>query len=59
MKALIGIAMVALGIPIAWWGLNKAVAGQDSFNWLWVIALLVAALGVITLIARFRHWMDS
>lgn len=59
MKAIIGIVMAIIVIPIMWWALNKAVAGNDSYNWIWVIALIIAVIGIITLIARLKHWMNG
>ncbi len=59
MKVLIGLAMVAVGSPVTWWAFNKAVAGQDFYNWVWVIAMIVAVFGFVTIIAQIRRWMNS
>ncbi|OFY43241.1 MAG: hypothetical protein A2Z69_00505 [Bacteroidetes bacterium RBG_13_44_24] len=59
MKVIIGIGMAVIGIPVMLWALNKAVAGNDSYNWIWVIALVIVVIGIITLIARLKHWMNG
>lgn len=58
MKWIIGLVMAAIGLSVAWWAFNKAVAGHDLYNWVWVIALLIGVIGIITLIARLKHWIN-
>jgi divalent metal cation (Fe/Co/Zn/Cd) transporter len=58
MKWIIGLGMAAIGFPVAWWAFNKAVAGHDLYNWVWVIALFIGAIGIIILVARFKRWID-
>lgn len=59
MKILIGLAMAGVGGPVTWWAFNKAVSGQDFYNWIWVGAMIVAAIGVLTIIAQIGLWMRS
>jgi uncharacterized membrane protein len=59
MKILIGLAMVVVGSPVAWWAFNKAVSGQDFYNWIWVPAMVVATIGILTVIAQIGLWMRS
>ena len=59
MKLLIGLIMAAIGSPVAWWAFNKAVAGQDFYNWVWVPAMIVAAFGFLTVIVQVGLWMRS
>lgn len=59
MKILIGLAMTAVGGPIALWAFNKAVSGQDFYNWIWVGAIVVVAIGILTVIAQIGLWMRS
>jgi putative effector of murein hydrolase len=59
MKAIIGLVMAVIGIPVTLWAFNKAVAGYDFYNWIWVTALFISVIGVITLIARFKHWINN
>ena len=59
MKILIGLAMVIIGLPVTWWAFNKAVAGYDFYNWVWTPAMLLAIVGIITIIAQISKWMRS
>lgn len=59
MKILIGLAMVVVGGPVAWWAFNKAVSGQDFYNWIWIGAMIVAAIGILTIMAQIGKWMRS
>ena len=59
MKILIALAMTGVGGPVAWWAFNKAVSGQDFYNWIWVGAMVVAAVGILTVIAQIGLWMRS
>lgn len=58
MKAIIGLVTAVMGISVAWWAFNKAVAGHDLYNWVWVIALFIGVIGIIIVIARFKHWTN-
>lgn len=59
MKILIGLAMAVVASPVAWWAFNKAVSGQDFYNWIWVGAMVIAAIGILTIIAQIVKWMRS
>ena len=59
MKALIGLVMAGIGIPVAIWAMNKAFAGQNGYNPIWLIALVLSAIGIVILIAQFKHWANS
>jgi len=59
MKILIGLAMAAVGGSVAWRAFNKAVSGQDFYNWIWVGAMIVAAIGILTVIVQIGKWMRS
>lgn len=59
MKLLIGLAMAVIGGAIAWWAFNRAVLGQDFYNWIWPIAMFLAAFGIILILIRIRLWMRS
>jgi hypothetical protein len=58
-KILIGLAMVAIGSPVAWWSFREAASGRDFYNWIWVPAMIVAAIGILTVIAQIGRWMRS
>lgn len=59
MKILVGMAMVGVGGPVAWLAFNRGVSGQDFYNWIWVGALIVAVIGILTVIAQIGKWMYS
>jgi hypothetical protein len=59
MKILIGLAMAAVGDPVAWWAFNKAVSGQDFYNWIWISAMIVTVIGILTVIAQIGKWVRS
>lgn len=59
MKILIGLVMAGIGGPIAWWAFNRAASGQDFYNWIWVGALILVAIGILTVIAQIGKWMRS
>lgn len=59
MKALIGLVAAGISLPVAWWAFKQAVAGRDSYNYVWFIALIIGALGILTLIAQISKWMKS
>lgn len=59
MKAIIGLVTAVIGISVAWWAFNKAVDGNDFYNWVWVIALFIGVVGIITLIAQFKRWINN
>ena len=58
-KILIGLGMAGICGPLGWWAFNKAVTGEDIYNWIWVPAMLIAAFGVVIVIARIGLWMRS
>jgi hypothetical protein len=59
MKILIGLLMAVIGIPLTWWAFNKAVEGEDFYNWVWVPAMFLAIFGILTVIAQLVRWMKS
>jgi hypothetical protein len=59
MKGLIGLVFFVGGGLIGWWALNKAIAGNDFYNWIWVPALILCAFGIGLSIARIRKWMSD
>lgn len=59
MKILIGLVMAGIGGPLAWWAFNKAAAGEDSYNWIWLPAMFLAAFGIVLVIVRIVNWMRS
>ncbi len=59
MKALIGLAMALIFLPTAWWAFDHAVNGQDFYNWIWVPATVIGVVGVLTIIAQVRNWINS
>lgn len=59
MKLFAGLIMTVVGILLSWWALNRAVAGHDFYNWIWVLAMFLAAFGIILMLVRLRLWMRS
>lgn len=59
MKILLGIIIAAISIPLAWWAFNKAVAGIDFYNWIWLPALILAAFGILLVLAQIARWMKT
>jgi len=54
-----GLGMAVIGGPLAWWAFNRAVSGQDFYNWIWIGGLIVAVIGILTVTARIGKWMRS
>jgi hypothetical protein len=59
MKAIIGLAMAGVGIPVGIWALKKAMVGQNGYNWVWLVALFLGSMGIMVLIAQFKNWANS
>jgi hypothetical protein len=59
MKMLIGILAAVILMPVGWWAFNKAVAGQDFYNWIWVPAFFLSVFGIMLVLARISHWMHN
>jgi len=58
-KILIGLIMAGVAGPVAWWAFNRAVSGQDFYNWIWAGGLIVTVIGILTIIAQIGKWMRS
>ena len=59
MKILLGITITAISTPLAWWAFNKAVAGADFYNWIWLPALILAVFGILLVLIRIARWMKT
>lgn len=59
MKGLIGLICAVAGGWIGWWAFNKAAAGNDSYNAVWIISFIICAFGIILVLARIRNWVNK
>lgn len=58
-KILVGLVLAGVATPTSWWAFQKAARGEDFYNWIWVIGLVVAVFGITTVIAQLVKWMKS
>lgn len=59
MKGLIGLICAVGGGWGAVWAFQKAIAGNDIFNLVAIVFLIICIFGIVLVLTRIRKWMSD